>query len=107
MLRRLEKQVFGHRYLRNVSTLVLDEYRCNGCGVCITVCPHGVLVIDTHKVRILDRDGCMECGACSRNCARQAITVRAGVGCLEAIVRGALTGSEPNCDCSKGSSCCG
>ena len=55
----------------------------------------------------VDRDACMECGAVARNCEREAITVRAGVGCLEAVVRGALTGSAPTCDCAGESSCCG
>jgi ferredoxin len=99
--------VFGFRYLRNVATLALDESKCNACGVCVTVCPHAVLCIEELKARIADLDGCMECGACARNCARGAITVRSGVGCLEAIIRGALARTEPNCDCAKGSSCCG
>jgi len=99
--------VFGLRYLRNVTTLALNESTCNGCGMCTTVCPQGVLTLESGKACFADRDACMECGACARNCPPGALTVRAGVGCLEAIVRGALTGSEPTCDCAKGSSCCG
>lgn len=99
--------MFGFRYLRNVTTLAIDPTRCRGCGMCVTVCPHEVLAMEHHKACILDRDACMECGACARNCEREAITVRAGVGCLEAVVRGALRGSAPTCDCSGESSCCG
>ena len=43
--------------------------------------------MESRKARIVDGDACMECGACARNCEREAITVRAGVGCLEALVR--------------------
>jgi len=99
--------MFGLRYLSNVTTLAVDSLKCNGCGTCISVCPHGVLALERGKASIVDRDACMECGACSRNCPQEAIAVRSGVGCMEAIVRGALTGTEPSCDCASGSKCCG
>jgi NAD-dependent dihydropyrimidine dehydrogenase PreA subunit len=92
------------RYLKNVTTLYLDEGKCAGCGMCVDVCPHGVLEPWEKKVRIRDKDACMECGACALNCSFGAITVEAGVGCAYAIIKGALTGSEPTC-CSGGTSC--
>jgi NAD-dependent dihydropyrimidine dehydrogenase PreA subunit len=70
------------------------------CGV---VCPHGVFEIADRKARIIDRDACIECGACAGNCPAEALTVKAGVGCASAIIHGWLTGQEPNCDC--GGSC--
>ncbi|MDD5170877.1 MAG: 4Fe-4S binding protein, partial [Syntrophales bacterium] len=54
-------------YLEDVVTLSLDEAKCTGCGVCLDVCPHAVLMMDGRHVMIADRDACMECGACSRN----------------------------------------
>ena len=98
--------MFGLRYLSNVVTLALDESKCHGCGVCVTVCPHDVFRVEERKARIADRDACMECGACARNCMAGAITVRAGVGCLEAVIRGALSGKAA-CGCSSESACCG
>ncbi len=86
-------------YLKNVVTLRLDVETCIGCGRCVEVCPHAVFDIQARKSRIVARDACMECGACARNCSRRALTVRSGAGCLEAILRGALTGTEPHCDC--------
>ena len=94
------------RYLSGVVTLRLDELKCNGCGMCTTVCPHAVFCIGNGKARIADRDACMECGACQRNCPDGAIEVQSGVGCVTAIVKGALSGTEPDCDCSGRSSCC-
>ncbi len=104
-----------HRYLRNVVTLDLDQARCTGCGTCIEVCPHGVLGLEAsngRRAEIRDRDACMECGACAKNCPSLAVTVRSGVGCAWAIVRGRLSGKEPSCGCGEpssgnGSGCCG
>jgi len=98
-----------HHYLKNVVTLHLDEDKCTGCGTCIEVCPHGVLQLSDKKVLIIDKDTCMECGACAKNCFISAISVNAGVGCAYALIKGALTNSEPSCGCSSSggnSSCC-
>jgi NAD-dependent dihydropyrimidine dehydrogenase PreA subunit len=101
------------QYLKNVVTLGLDSAKCTGCGRCVEVCPHAVFAIQTtngRKAEIMDRDSCMECGACAKNCLSHAVTVRAGVGCAWAIVRGRLSGKEPSCGCSEstsGSACCG
>ncbi|MEA1951453.1 MAG: mercury methylation ferredoxin HgcB [Planctomycetota bacterium] len=88
------------RYLSNVVTLELDEAKCNGCEMCVMVCPHAVFAIRDHKARIVERDACMECGAYAKNCAAEAISVESGVGCASAIIIGAITGTEPSCDCS-------
>lgn len=88
------------RYLSGVVTLRLDESKCNGCGICKTVCPHGVFETADGKARFVDRDACMECGACQRNCPEAAIEVQSGVGCVTAIMKGVLNGTEPDCDCS-------
>ncbi len=55
-------------YLKDVVTLKLDQEKCTGCGMCLEVCPHAVFKMNTRHVEIQNRDACMECGACSRNC---------------------------------------
>jgi ferredoxin len=87
-------------YMKNVATLKLDPSRCAGCGMCVDVCPHAVFRIQEHKAVITDLDLCMECGACAKNCPVQALTVKAGVGCADAVIRGKLSGTEPTCGCS-------
>ena len=91
------------RYLAGVATLELNAEGCIGCGMCETVCPHGVFAVNDGKAEILDRDRCMECGACARNCPVAVISVAAGVGCASAIIHSWLTGEEPSCDCGGGS----
>jgi len=94
------------RYLKNVTTLKLNADKCNGCGRCVQVCPHSVFKLEGGKSRIVDGDACMECGACANNCKPEAITVKTGVGCAAAIIKGAILGTEPTCDCTSGSNCC-
>ncbi len=100
-------------YLRNVVTLTLDEEKCNGCRVCESVCPHGVMQRASKKAKIGDRDACMECGACALNCKAGAISVESGVGCAAAIINGVFRKDGEVCcgpsDSGKGSigGCCG
>lgn len=86
-----------HRYIRNVSTLRLENEKCIGCGMCTDVCPHQLLSMDSGKVTIKDKDLCMECGACALNCPASAISVECGVGCATAILNGLLRKSSPDC----------
>lgn len=95
------------RYLANVAQIELSSEPCTGCGVCLEVCPHGVFERDGKKVRIADRDACMECGACESNCSFGALRVSRGVGCAAALINGMITGGEPSCGCSTDrSNCC-
>ena len=94
------------RYLPDVVTLKYDETKCNGCRRCVEVCPHAVFVMADKRARLIDRDACMECGACAINCSEGAVTVDSGVGCAAAIIYGALRGTEPICGDSPDSTCC-
>lgn len=88
------------RYLPGVTTLRLDEKACVGCGMCEIVCPHGVFSLHSPKARIHDLDGCMECGACAKNCPTEAIAVTPGVGCAAYIIQTWFKGK-------KAAACCG
>jgi len=98
--------VLGLKYLPDVTTLSLDTDKCDGCRMCLYVCPHAVFMVENKKARIVARDACMECGACAQNCPENAISVRPGVGCAYAIILGSIRGSEPTCGCPDEPSCC-
>ncbi len=97
-------------YLKNVSTLRYDAGKCTGCGRCVQVCPCEVFKMHEGKATIIDKDRCMECGACALNCDFGALGVNSGVGCAAAVIQGMLTGGEPTCGCSSegsgSASCC-
>lgn len=86
------------------NTLRYDPASCNGCGMCLNVCPHGVFTRNgrgarkDRAVQVVRAEACMECGACQVNCPEGAIHVESGVGCAGAMFRAALTGrAAPAC----------
>jgi len=85
------------RYIESVVTLKYDEELCNGCGMCVEVCPHAVFEMRNKRAFLADRGACMECGACARNCEPQAIYVRSGVGCAAGVLAGLIARTEPTC----------
>ena len=92
---------FWRRKAMSEMTRAEWESLRDGCGRCEEVCPHGVFSVISRKAAIIDRDACMECGACRMNCALNAIAVSSGVGCAAAVI-GALrrgdSGAEA-CSC--------
>jgi len=86
------------RYLSGVTTLQLDKELCTGCKTCLDVCPHTVFIFKNKKASIVDKDGCMECGACVLNCEDGAIQVTPGVGCAAYIISSWIHGKE-NASC--------
>jgi Fe-S-cluster-containing hydrogenase component 2 len=50
--------------------------------------------MENGKAAIVDKDRCMECGACALNCPFTAISVEVGVGCAIAIINGNKSGDN-------------
>jgi NAD-dependent dihydropyrimidine dehydrogenase PreA subunit len=52
---------------------IIDQTRCDGCGLCVTVCKCGALVLSDNIVAILEVDNCGWCTDCELVCATGAL----------------------------------
>jgi nitroreductase/NAD-dependent dihydropyrimidine dehydrogenase PreA subunit len=59
----------------NVTT-VIDAALCTGCGLCVEICPLGVLSMENGKARVTGRRS-IHCGHCEAVCPVQAVKVQA------------------------------
>jgi ferredoxin len=60
-----------------VADVIVDESRCNVCGLCVQVCKGAPLYISDGRVMV-DQErifGCVGCGHCMTVCPNEAITV--------------------------------
>jgi len=53
---------------------VIHQEKCNGCGVCITVCTCQALLIVDNVITIIEKEDCNWCTQCEAVCPTGAIT---------------------------------
>ena len=66
----------GPRPLDAFEPLDIAVDRCKGCGLCVSVCPKGILQLDPsmvnalgyRPVRLTDAGACTSCALCARIC---------------------------------------
>jgi ferredoxin len=58
---------------RNI--VVIDEDKCNGCGLCISACAEGAIQLVNGKAKLVSDTYCDGLGACLGECPQDAITV--------------------------------
>ena len=59
-----------------MARITIDEQRCKGCGLCVSVCPKKILELSTgalnvkgyRSVTVTDMDACTGCCSCARMC---------------------------------------
>ncbi len=61
----------------NGAKVQVDAARCTGCGVCLTACPEGVILLLEGRAQV-DEAACTGCGACLTACPEEAIRPVAG-----------------------------
>lgn len=60
---------------------VVDKPKCEGCKLCISVCPTDSITIVNGKAEISDT--CIACGACVAVCPNEAIELKMTVTKIE------------------------
>ncbi|MEE9555169.1 MAG: 4Fe-4S binding protein [candidate division Zixibacteria bacterium] len=55
--------------------ILIDEDKCDGCGLCIPSCPEGALAIIDGKAKVVSESYCDGMGACIGECPQDAMTV--------------------------------
>lgn len=55
--------------------IIIDEEKCDGCGLCIPNCPEGAMQIIDKKAHLVSDLFCDGLGACLGHCPEGAITI--------------------------------
>lgn len=57
---------------------IIDEAKCDKCGLCVSICKCGILVMENNTVKVVKRADCDKCtgfcATCELVCPRGAIT---------------------------------
>ena len=57
-----------------MNQIVIDEEKCDGCGLCVTGCHEGALAIVDGKARLVRENFCDGMGSCIGECPQKAIS---------------------------------
>ena len=66
-----------------MGQIKVDEIICKGCGLCVQVCPFGIIELSKkrinakgyHPAELIDKQKCTGCASCATMCPDTAITV--------------------------------
>ena len=66
-----------------MKKLIFNDDNCKGCGLCVDVCPKGILQLSKdrinlkghHPAEVTDEDACISCASCAIMCPDCVITV--------------------------------
>jgi len=56
-----------------IEVPVIDQAKCNGCGLCVTVCQCGALVMVDNVVTVIATEECHWCTECEAVCPTGAL----------------------------------
>ena len=57
-----------------LEMLVIDRVKCDGCGLCVSVCSTSVLVVINNVVTVIEKGECGWCTLCEAVCPTGAIS---------------------------------
>jgi ferredoxin len=51
----------------------VNQEMCNGCGICMDVCPVGVITLNEMDKAQIDEESCIRCAKCHDVCPEEAV----------------------------------
>lgn len=54
---------------------IVDESKCEGCKLCVDVCPIQIFEMDDNNKAKVIKDGCIGCKSCEIQCPHGAIVI--------------------------------
>jgi len=60
---------------RNLTTFVIDEELCKGCGACLRACPSKAIIGDKKKPHRIIQEVCVHCRTCYEACKFKSIKI--------------------------------
>ena len=63
----------GNRRPAEQPVPLIDPARCDGCGLCVCVCPTGALAVQDGKAIVAAPEACNYTGLCEAACPTEAI----------------------------------
>jgi NADH:ubiquinone oxidoreductase subunit F (NADH-binding)/(2Fe-2S) ferredoxin len=58
-----------------LTTFVIDEEKCTGCGLCLKCCPTEGIIGERKTPHVIDQEKCIRCGSCRDACHQDAVLV--------------------------------
>jgi ferredoxin len=58
----------------------LNKEKCVVCGICVDVCPQGVLEMQAQRVIFARPQDCTYCGTCEESCPHDAVACSYEIG---------------------------
>ncbi|MDM8536969.1 ferredoxin family protein [Desulfobacterales bacterium HSG17] len=62
--------------MNSAMSVEIDMEQCNGCGICVEICPLDCLRMDDNEIAFMKYDECWYCGSCTLECPKDAIILR-------------------------------
>jgi NADH:ubiquinone oxidoreductase subunit F (NADH-binding)/(2Fe-2S) ferredoxin/Pyruvate/2-oxoacid:ferredoxin oxidoreductase delta subunit len=61
---------------KTLTTFIIDETNCTGCGVCARNCPSEAITGEKKQAHAIDQDKCVKCRTCYEKCKFDAVQIR-------------------------------
>jgi len=65
----------GAGICKALTTFVIDEEKCTGCGLCLKGCPTEGITGERKTPHVIDQEKCIRCGSCRDICNQDAVLV--------------------------------